>query len=265
LSSEKENGNVTKDNILQDIIKIAQEAGDRIMEVYEKFDPKDVEYKDDRSPLTMADKAANDHIVTKLKKLTPRIPIIAEESEIPDFDDRMEYTYFWLVDPLDGTKEFVKKNGEFTVNIALCRGQEPILGIVHAPALKKTYSGMLESGAFLYENGKKTKLQCAPFDPKAKGLRFVVSRSHLNDATKAYLTKFDEPETVATGSSLKFMLLCEGKADCYPRLGPTMEWDTAASHIILEEAGGKIAQVDGHPLVYNKEELLNPHFIASGA
>lgn len=253
-----------KDTLLPQIEQLVLEAGELIMEIYSNFDGEVMVKKDD-SPLTLADQRANAHIVKKLAEITPEWPIISEENKLQAYEERQSFDYFWVVDPLDGTKEFIKRNGEFTVNIALCRKNKPILGVVGVPVSGTIYSAQSQAGAQKIEGTQRRPIQCRYFDPRAKGLVFVTSRSHINEATTTFLKQFDEPNTEATGSSLKFMLIAEGKADCYPRLGPTMEWDTAAAHIIVEESGGEVIQAEtDQPLVYNKENLLNPHFVVFG-
>jgi 3'(2'), 5'-bisphosphate nucleotidase len=249
------------------LIQLAQEAGDRIMEIYQSAVlSANIDYKSDDSPLTLADQAAHRHIAIGLRALTPNIPILSEEGRNIDFAERKNWERFWLVDPLDGTKEFIKRNGEFTVNIALIEGHTPVWGIVHVPAKKVSYYGGKEMGAFRLERGAKpVQIEASEFNIQGVGLRFVASRSHMSEEVQQYLKQFDEPQILSMGSSLKFMLLAEGKADIYPRLAPTMEWDTAAAQAVLQAAGGQVIQHEsGEPLVYNKENLLNPHFIAYG-
>lgn len=237
------------------LIPLAKEAGNAIMKIYgQDFS---VEEKEDKSPLTQADLAANDLIIKTLAEKTPNIPVLSEET-IVDYDTRKDWTQFWLVDPLDGTKEFIKRNGEFTVNIALIENGKPIAGVVHAPALNTTY--FAENGtAYLYKDGTKQELHT---QPNHHPLLVVASRSHQNDETKAYLANLPEHELTPKGSSLKICIIAEGKADLYPRLGPTMEWDIGAAQAILEAAGGSLTTTDGKPITYNKQNLLNPHFIA---
>ena len=222
--------------------------------------------KEDSSPLTIADKKSNDIICSSLASLTPEIPIVSEENKQVSYSERKNYEVFWQVDPLDGTKEFIKRNGEFTVNIALIKDGRSIMGVVFCPYTNDMYYAYSGGGAWLENSEGLSKILSHEFSLKDSGLRMVCSRSHLNDATKAFVEKFDSPELVAKGSSLKFMILAVGKADIYPRLGPTMEWDTSSAQIILEEAGGSVIdQSTGEPLRYNKENLLNPYFIAYGS
>ncbi len=249
-----------------EVAQIAQRAGAAILAVYETEDF-GVEQKADESPLTKADKAANDVIEAGLRALEFQAPIISEESEAPAYEVRAQYQQFWLVDPLDGTKEFIKRNGDFTVNIALIENGKPILGAVFVPVTNETFYSAQGQGAWEInrETGTPSRIFAAAFTMQDVNLRIVASRSHLNDATKAFMDRFDRPEVVQRGSSLKIMELARGTAHVYPRLGPTMEWDTGAAHAILLEAGGKLVDdTTGKELRYNKESLLNPHFIAYG-
>lgn len=254
-------------NLLEDVRRIAREAGDKIMEIYHHLKEDDIEVKSDSSPLTIADKASHNHIVENLKKITPDIPIISEEHRNESYDVRASYTYCWILDPLDGTKEFIKKNGEFTVNIALLHNGNPILGVVTAPDFDTEYYAYKGKGAFSAQRDQnESKMQVSSYDMKDKGLRVVCSRSHMNAETSAFLGELNKPIPVYKGSSLKFMVIASGEADLYPRIAPTMEWDTAAAQIILEEAGGAVeAYGSKFPLSYNKENLLNPYFVARGA
>lgn len=247
-----------------ELIGISYAAGKAILEIYNSEDF-DIEVKGDDSPLTRADLAANKIICDGLRKITPSINIISEENAAIPYDERSSWEYCWIVDPLDGTKEFIKRNGEFTTNIALVHHGTPILGVVYVPALDQMYYGIAGVGAYAYQESESdTKLKATPFSSEDKGLKIVCSRSHLNDATQAFVDQYESPELVASGSSLKFILIAKGEAHLYPRLAPTSEWDTAAAHCILLESGGQI-NVAGttSPLVYNKEDILNPYFIAS--
>jgi 3'(2'), 5'-bisphosphate nucleotidase len=250
---------------IQPLLKIAREAGDAILEIYKNEDDFGVEAKSDNSPLTRADKASNEVICTGLENLDPQFPIISEENKAIEYETRKDFEYCWLVDPLDGTKEFIKRNGEFTVNIALLHKNKVVMGVVYAPVLDEMYWAVKGDGAFLDKGGNKTKLEAASFTMQDEGLNLVCSRSHLNEETEKFVSKFTNPGMVSKGSSLKFLMLAKGDAHIYPRVAPTMEWDTGAAQIVLEEAGGKILHYDtGEPLVYNKENLLNPFFIAYG-
>ncbi|MCB1191317.1 MAG: 3'(2'),5'-bisphosphate nucleotidase CysQ [Leptospiraceae bacterium] len=233
-------------------------AGKAILEVYETGDF-EIETKADDSPLTKADKKSHGIIFQSLQETN--IPILSEEGLDIPYSERRKWEYFWLVDPLDGTKEFIKKNGEFTVNIALVQNGKPILGVVYIPVLEKLYYGLKDMGAFLEENGNVTKL---PFNKnETDTVRIVASRNYLNDETKKFINLYPKQELLSLGSSLKFMLLAEGNADVYPRLAPTSEWDTAASQAIVEITGGKIINfATKENLTYNKENLINPFFIA---
>lgn len=239
----------------------ALEAGQEIIEIYNSEDF-NVELKGDNSPLTKADKAAHNIIIEYLKDTD--IPVLSEEGREMPYAERSNWEELWVVDPLDGTKEFIKRNGEFTVNIALVRSGVPVLGVVYAPVLDKLYFAAEGHNAFISVNGNITELaKKDPLDLEKTGLRVVASRSHLNDDTKAFLDKLSSPEIVSMGSSLKFMMLAEGLADVYPRFAPTMEWDTAAAHAVLRVLGGQVVNPQGEDLVYNKENLLNPYFRAS--
>ena len=242
-----------------DVEELAVTAGKAILDVYRgDFE---VTRKQDRSPLTQADLASHVIIRDALARLTPDIPLLSEESADIDFRTRSRWREYWLVDPLDGTREFVNRNGEFTVNIALVRDHRPVLGVVHVPVSGVTYTGIEGIGAKRAEKGDepqaiRVRIPCA--DPVV----VVGSRSHANPRLLEYLERIGDFELVSMGSSLKFCLLAEGKADFYPRLGPTSEWDTAAAHAVVTAAGGRILTLDGKPLEYNrKPSLLNPEFL----
>lgn len=242
-------------------IGIARDAGIAIMEVYaQDFE---VESKSDASPLTAADMAAHRIICAGLAALTPAIPVLSEESATIDGAVRRGWLRYWLVDPLDGTREFVKKNGEFTVNIALIDGDASVLGVVYAPALDYLVHAERGVGAFLRDGT--VDIALATQQPAPSPLRVAASRSHLDARTAAALEKMGATEKIGMGSSLKFCRIAEGRIDVYPRFGPTSEWDTAAAQCVLEVAGGAVLTLDGEPLRYNtKESLLNPDFIALG-
>lgn len=248
-----------------EIVQIAKKAGDVIMDVYDNYDNIGVQQKADDSPLTLADQKANDVIMQGLQNLSILYPIVSEENKAIPYAERKGYERLWIVDPLDGTKEFIKRNGEFTVNIALIENGRSILGVIYAPAMDLTYWAVDGIGSFKEVDGHYQSIQASSFTPDQSNVRIVCSRSHLNDATQACVDAFDQPELVATGSSLKIALLAEGVADFYPRMGPTMEWDIAAAQIILEEAGGSLIRVDDKSsLAYNREDMLNPSFLAFG-
>ena len=246
--------------LLEPVLGIAREAGRRILEIYQSSDF-GVETKDDRSPLTAADRASHAVIVRELGRLTPSIPVWSEESATVDHAERSRWAAFWLVDPLDGTKEFIKRNGEFTVNIALVVGHEPVLGVVHAPARDTDYYGCRGVGAFS-RVGQSPPRSIAVSRPARQPLRVVGSRSHRGDSLDAFLARIGPCEMVPMGSSLKFCLVAAGEADIYPRLGPTSEWDTAAAQAVVECAGGRVVDLDGRPLRYNTGHgVLNPFFV----
>jgi 3'(2'), 5'-bisphosphate nucleotidase len=248
--------------LIDPITDLAVDAGRAILEVYAT--DFDVQSKDDESPLTQADLASHRCIVAGLESLTPDIPIISEEEGLPGFEERGKWQRYWLIDPLDGTKEFVNRNGEFTVNIALIDSNRPIFGVVHVPVQDKTYIGCEGHGAELREGNATKAIHVA--EASGQPLRIVGSRSHRGSSLDAFLEKVGESEMIPMGSSLKFCVVAEGDADIYPRLGPTSEWDTAAAQAVVEQAGGKVLELDGKPLSYNaKEEILNPWFIVVGA
>lgn len=249
--------------LLEPVKRIAIEAGERIMEIYDRgFD---VQEKSDRSPLTEADLAAHHHIVDELKSLTPDIPILSEESANQvSTEERLGWDSFWLVDPLDGTKEFIKRNGEFTVNIALVIGHRPVLGVVHVPAKGSTYWGVEGHGAWRQDSaGEVHPLAVAPAG--AGPLRVVGSRSHAGPHLEAYVQALGPHQLVSQGSSLKLCLVADGSADVYPRFGPTSEWDTAAAQAVVTAAGGHVQDLQQRPLTCNRgESVLNPYFIVFG-
>jgi 3'(2'), 5'-bisphosphate nucleotidase len=253
---------VASSDLLANVVKLAQQAGDAILSVYsEQFE---VTHKTDQSPLTVADLRSHEIITNGLRALTPDLPVLSEEASDIPFEQRRQWTRYWLVDPLDGTKEFVSRNGEFTVNIALIEDHVPTLGVVHVPVTSTTYTGATGLGAFKQVDGAKpTPLHvCSPAN---NPLRIVGSRSHRGDSLDQYLPKLAPYELVAVGSSLKFCLIAEGSADFYPRFGPTSEWDTAAAQALVEAAGGAVIKTNGERLRYNtKADLLNPHFLVYG-
>jgi 3'(2'), 5'-bisphosphate nucleotidase len=249
--------------VLDSIITISQKAGDKILDIYNSQDIDiNIEVKKDLSPLTIADKASNDIIINELKSLTPNIPILSEEEKNVEFKDRKNWSEFWLVDPLDGTKEFINRNGEFTVNIALIKDNRPTMGVVYAPVLDTTWYGLENFGSFIInmnKNPEKIHLNKIKRDIT----KIVSSRSHANNPKlKEYMKQFKKYELIKMGSSIKMCLVADGTADCYPRFGPTMEWDTGAAHAVVKYAGGNIYNIETNKeLVYNKENLLNPGFI----
>ncbi|HAH99607.1 MAG TPA: 3'(2'),5'-bisphosphate nucleotidase [Verrucomicrobiales bacterium] len=247
--------------MIDDIRRIAAEAGNAIMKTYDG--PAQVETKRDDSPITQADRAAHNCIVDALTELTPDIPVLSEESEDISTEKRMSWNRFWLVDPLDGTKEFIKKTGQFTVNIALIENGQSTLGVVLAPASGLEYFANRSTGAFKrLGQTKPTAIHVSEIDKEK--LRIVASRDHAGPQVAAMLEKLPGAELVSMGSSLKFCLVAEGKADLYPRFVPTMEWDTGAAQCILEEAGGAVCTLDGYRLAYGKKDPRNPSIIAAG-
>ena len=254
-----------KNGILVAVKALAKAAGAAILDIYQSRDF-GVVHKDDASPLTAADQASNRILCEGLAALEPHFPIISEENKEIPYETRKRYAYTWLVDPLDGTKEFIQRNGDFTVNIALLKGQELEMGVVYIPAHGELYWAWRGMGAFWEHDGKVQALHSASqFRLSDPHLRVVCSRSHMSPETEAFIRKLRDPELVSRGSALKFLLLARGEAHIYPRLGPTMEWDTGAAQVILEEAGGQVVEADSSlPLLYNKANLRNPNFIAYG-
>jgi 3'(2'), 5'-bisphosphate nucleotidase len=250
------------ENLIEPVVALATEAGQAILEVYAT--DFGVQAKSDESPLTQADLASHRRIAAGLRSLTPEIPIISEEDGLPPFEERKHWPRYWLIDPLDGTKEFVNRNGEFTVNIALIDAHRPVFGVVHVPVQQKTYVGCEGRGAEL-RAGDTPAVAIRVADRSAQPVRVVGSRSHRGASLDAYLERLGESDMVPMGSSLKFCVVAEGGADIYPRLGPTSEWDTAAAQAVVEQAGGQVLRLDGKPLSYNeKEEILNPFFMVVG-
>jgi len=242
---------------------IAKSAGEAILEIYKSSFS--VTEKKDSSPLTEADLRSHKIIIDGLKSIKPELPIISEEMPLQSYKERKQWTQYWLIDPLDGTKEFVKRNGEFTVNIALIKNHKPVLGIVHVPINSLTYIGCEGVGSKIDDpiNGERTiKVKRNP----GNSIRIVGSRSHRENTLETFLTKIKNYELQPIGSSLKFCIVAEGNADLYPRFGPTSEWDTAAAQAVVEQAGGLVLTTDGTQLQYNtKQDILNPHFFVIGS
>ncbi len=252
--------NIEHKDLLPLVIEIAEEAAAKILKIYSE--DIDVQTKDDESPLTLADLASHKVIVEGLSELTPEIPVMSEESADIPYELRKTWSTYWLVDPLDGTKEFIKRNGEFTVNIALIENHQPVLGVVQVPVTGVCYFAAAGLGAFKKEVDKPAqKIKSKSTTPAS----FIVagSRSHGSELQQAFFAALgDNTEIVAIGSSLKFCLVAEGKVDIYPRFGLTSEWDTAAAHAIVLESGGFVSRTDLTPLQYNqKDSVLNPHFL----
>jgi len=257
-----------RNNWIEDINRISREAGKAILTVYQKADM-EISTKADESPLTEADLLSHQTILSGLKKLTPDIPVLSEESAGISFEERRHWNEYWLVDPLDGTKEFIARNGEFTVNIALIREGRPVQGVVYVPVMDRLYSGFSEDGqyqAYREEQGKRTQIAVRHVEGP---FTVVASRRHGSEEQVRLMSRlqgyFRDLTTTSMGSSLKLCLVAEGKADFYPRLAPTSEWDTAAAQAVVEAAGGKVVSQELLPLRYNsKESLLNPFFYVLG-
>ncbi|NMM46808.1 3'(2'),5'-bisphosphate nucleotidase CysQ [Flammeovirgaceae bacterium KN852] len=251
-----------QNKVKEQLTEIARLAGDAIMEVYKLDDFSNVvDFKSDDSPLTLADKAANEVITEKLKEYFPDIPVLSEEGRSIPFEERKDWSEFWLVDPLDGTKEFIKRNGQFTVNIALIRDGFPVKGIVYTPVTEVTYYGD-ENGAVKIEGGNESVLKV---NNKSDDRIAVRSASHASDEEEGVLNSYKCTDSISVGSSLKFCMVAEGKADLYYRHGPTMEWDTGAGQAVVEAAGGKVLRFEEKVrFYYNRENLLNPSFLVLG-
>lgn len=247
--------------LLHPVAGLSREAGQRILEVYAT--DFDVELKADESPLTKADLASHHCIVDGLRALSPDIPILSEEDALPDYATRKSWDRYWIIDPLDGTKEFVQRNGDFTVNIALIDHGHVILGVVFAPVHNTCYFAAQGAGCWKQEgNGPYEALNTARV---TDAQRIVASRNHRGEAVDRLMERLPNASDISVGSSLKLCMVAEGKADLYPRLGPTSEWDTAAGQCVVEQAGGLVTTTDFAPLMYNsKESILNPHFLVIG-
>lgn len=260
------------------LVKIAEKAGSIILPIYRNASFS-IEMKKDHSPLTEADIASHDFICNELRHLYPNIPVISEESHAQyRYSERKKFTYFFLVDPLDGTKEFIKKNGEFTINIALIHKNRPLVGVIHAPVFDVSYYAEDKKGAYKYAKNQHTLLSKTEYvqrndsnitgESHSNKMTALVSRSHGDKDTELFLKNLRDSgkkiETISVGSALKFGWIAEGKADIYPRFSPSMEWDTAAGHVLINEVGKKLLVSDSQtPLVYNKKSLLNPGFVVS--
>jgi len=281
------------ENLAAKLCEIARAAGSVELEIYEK-NSKDVQVQmkvDEygyKSPLTEADEKATEIISLMLHDFDENIPIVIEEKEMEEYKKRKDYEFFWCVDPLDGTKEFLKRNGQFTVNIGLIRKNTPVFGVVYVPTSDTIYYGgtlgNYGSWKLTSKDGKPINIQSATFSRTDENLNIVASNSHINQATREFIDQFNNPRLKCMGSSLKLLLVAEGAAHCYPRLNPTREWDTAAAHAIVNAAGGRVVIADviyefyengqprgliknpdgGKPLRYNKESSLNPYFIVWG-
>ncbi len=234
---------------------LAREAGRAILAMYQDLNPQ-VEYKPDHSPVTQADRISHQILQTGLARLAPDWPVLSEESVAVPFDERKSWRHFWMIDPLDGTREFLHRTGEFTVNVALIEDDRPVLGVIYAPVIGKLYFAARGTGCYRMDGSVTTPIGVAP--SPAGNLRVVVSRRH----GLGQETPFQSTEVRPMGSSLKFCLIAEGAADVYPRHGPTWEWDTAAAQCILEEAGGTVTDLEGNSIRYNKPDLLNSAFVA---
>lgn len=247
-------------NLIQQLLPIARAAGDAIMAVYFS-EISEIRRKEDDSPVTKADLAAHRVLASQLRPLLSECPVVSKE-DAGSLVHRQSYGRFWLIDPLDGTKEFIARNGEFTVNIALIEDGRCVLGVVYAPAIDALYWGGAGLGAFRCMGVQTAAIKVAASKP-GKAPRVVASKSHLNEATQSLIARLGEVSLVQAGSSLKFCRVDEGEADIYPRLAPTCEWDTATAQAVLEGAGGMVVDLQGMPLLYGKPDVLDPSFIAT--
>jgi 3'(2'), 5'-bisphosphate nucleotidase len=250
-------------SLAERVAAIARQAGREILDVYAQCETART-LKEDASPLTAADLRSHRLIVSALAALTPGVPVLSEEAALPPYAERSRWARYWLVDPLDGTREFLARNGEFTVNIALIEAHAPVLGVVHVPSSDTTFRGIAGEGAWR-QVGAAPAQAVHVATRAADPVRVVGSRSHRGDSLDRFLARLGAHELKPVGSSLKFCMIAEGAADVYPRLGPTSEWDTAAAHAVVVAAGGTVVELDGQPLRYNtRTELLNPFFVAYG-
>ena len=246
--------------LLENMGRLAVEAGRAILEIYRT--DFSVVHKADKSPLTLADTRSHRIIADGLRAAYPNIPVLSEEGKSIPYEVRKDWDRFWLVDPLDGTKEFIKRNDDFTVNIALICDQTPTMGVVFVPALDDLYLADVQKGCYRSFRGCKTQLKI-PLKMPVFALRIVQSRSHPSAELEAYIQRLPASENILRGSSLKFCAVASGEADLYPRLGQTSEWDTAAGHAVVLAAGGVVVDLEGNPVCYNKETLLNGPFLAA--
>jgi 3'(2'), 5'-bisphosphate nucleotidase len=252
------------ESLLPRVVALVEKAGAAVMEVYARGDFETTYKKEDDSPLTRADLASHRLLSEGLRALTPTLPVLSEESKEVPYPERQSWQRYWLIDPLDGTKEFINRRDEFTVNVAMIERDEPALGVVYAPAMEELYYASRGLGSF-----KRKELEpperIVVSDYRVSGVTIVVSRSHAGAEVEELVRKIGPTESLSIGSSLKLCLVAEGRAHLYPRLGPTMEWDIAAAQCVVEEAGGKVTDLSGRRLRYNKPSLENPPFIVCGA
>ena len=257
-----------KQNFLDGFIQLVKNCNEKILSIYNQ--DFEIHFKDDKSPLTNADLESNKLICDYLNLLNKNLKeeinenfcIISEENKNDIYDLRKNIKYTWLVDPIDGTKEFLKKNGQFTVNIGLCKDGVPLFGIVSIPVTGEIYYGIEGIGSYKIHHDNKSKLEIQNKDLSKEGLNIVASSSHMNEDTKKYIEKFKNPNLINIGSSIKLLYVAENKADIYPRYALTSEWDTCAAHAVVKYAGGKVLNIENNEeLMYNKENILNPYFL----
>ncbi len=248
---------------IDSLIEISKEAGEAIMNIYSTN--YDYAIKKDDSPITIADTTSNDIISDSLRSLTPNIPILSEENSDIPYEERYLWETYWLVDPLDGTKEFIQRNDDFTVNIALIQNNRPVFGVIYIPATKELFWGTKANGSYhIDDKGHQTSINVS--QKTGESIRLAMSRSHPSDELNKIMSKIKKKEVITAGSSLKFCLVANGSADCYPRFGPTSEWDTGAGEAIVIFAGGYVCQEDGQQILYNKKRnYINSSFIVANS
>jgi 3'(2'), 5'-bisphosphate nucleotidase len=250
---------------VHEICAVLIQAGEAIEEYYNNGATVEISYKKDNSPVTTADITSNAIVTNGLKKIFRDIPVLSEESDVLPYSERKNLEYLWLLDPLDGTKEFLKRTGEFSINLALIHRRRSVAGFIYVPISKKLYYAIKGMGAYHVTSEGHQPIQCSKFSLDQEGLRVVVSGSIMDAYTRAEIDRLRNPKKIKLGSALKFLSIASGEADYYPRMIHIMEWDTAAGQIIIEEAGGSLEDAfTGKPLEYNKQSLVNPFFIASG-
>lgn len=256
-------------DFIEEVANVVELASFIAMDIYSK-DSKDfeTELKQDQSPVTLADKLCAEFINKELTRIDPTIPIINEETRKMEYEERKKYEYAWIVDPIDGTKEFIKKTGEFTVNVGLVKNGKVVLGVVSIPCKNIIYYGSIKLGAYKknYKTGEVKTIKVNKWNPHKENIQIATSKSHLNKETIDYISlwRFNNPQMFVAGSSLKILYVAEGIVDFYPRLGPTMEWDTCAAHGVLKSAGGNLTTIENKEVTYNKEDLYNTFFICYG-
>ncbi|TVR88686.1 MAG: 3'(2'),5'-bisphosphate nucleotidase CysQ [Saprospirales bacterium] len=251
--------------LIPELSELCREVMEEVIKIYDEGGKLKVNRKTDGSPVTNADMIANEIIVNGLKKITPGIPIISEEMPLPEYRDRKNSDYLWMVDPIDGTYGLIERSGDFTINLALIKDHAPVIGMVGVPVSGEIYSAVAGGGAQVEKNGHRSHLEANIFSKKDRGLRFICSPNQEMEKLTNYFEKFDQPRLKYRSGTIKFLLVASGQADIYPSIRRINEWDTAAGQLIIEEAGGVVLRADNdQPLKYNKPDLRNPPFIAYG-